>query len=70
MALLVHLMPAWSTHLLNQASYVLDMTQREELAWLCALKTSYMCEIEQINLQFKLLGITSLTSRFPENSAA
>ena len=31
---------------------------------------SYMCEIEQINLQFRLLGVTALTSRFPDNRAA
>ena len=70
MALLMHLMPDWSRHLLNQASYVLDPSQREELAWLCAIQTCYMCEIEQINLQFRQLGLTALTSRFPEDSAA
>ena len=70
MSLLMHQMPDWSKHFLKQAHYELDLGSREELAWSCAIQTSYMCEIEQINLQFRLLGVTALTSRFPDNSAA
>ncbi len=70
MSLLMHLMPDWSKHFLKQAHYELDLESREELAWSCAIQTSYMCEIEQINLQFRLLGVTALTSCFPDNSAA
>ena len=70
MSLLMHLMPDWSKHFLKQAHYELDLGSREELAWSCAIQTSYMCEIEQINLQFRLLGVTALTSCFPDNSAA
>lgn len=70
MSLLMHLMPDWSKHFLKQAHYELDLESREELAWSCAIQTSYMCEIEQINLQFRLLGVTALTSSFPDNSAA
>ena len=70
MSLLMHLMPDWSKHFLKQAHYDLNLESREELAWSCAIQTSYMCEIEQINLQFRLLRVTALTSSFPDNSAA
>ena len=70
MALLMHLMPDWSDHLLEQAHYILDHSDREEKVWWVTLKTSYMCAIEEINATFRKLGITALTSKFPENSAA
>ena len=70
MALLLHLMPDWSDHLLEQAHYILDRSDREEKVWWVTLKTSYMCAIEEINATFRKLGITALTSKFPENSAA
>ena len=70
MALLMHLMPDWSDHLLHQAHYILDKTDREEKVWWCTLKTSYMCAIEEINATFRDLGITALTSKFPEDDAA
>ena len=70
MALLMHLMPDWSDHLLKQAHYILDINDREEKVWWVALKTSYMCVIEDINATFRKLGITALTSEFPENSVA
>ena len=70
MSLLMHLMPEWSQHMLDQAHYMLDRNDREEKIWWCTLMTSYMCAIEEINELFKKLGITALTSKFPENSAA
>ena len=70
MALLMHLMPEWSRHMLEQAHYMLDKGDREEKVWWCTLMTSYMSTIEEINVLFKKLGITALTSSSPGNSAA